>query len=99
MLTVCFDTTLLAIAFALLLIPTAGCCLNTDPYPYISFVSPRDYNSGSWKALESLIAYRTSALSLLHTIRCKTRCLQGRLGPLLRYDRSDECSIIPWSRY
>ena len=39
--------------------------LNTDDHPYISFVSPRGYNSGSWEVLESLAPHRTSALSLL----------------------------------
>ena len=41
--------------------------LNTDDHPYISFVSPRGYNSGSWEVLESLAPHRTSALSLLTT--------------------------------
>ena len=39
--------------------------LNTDDHPYISFVSPRGYNSGSWEVLESLAPHRTSVLSLL----------------------------------
>jgi len=39
--------------------------LNTDDQPYISFVSPRGYSSGSWEVLEHLAPHRTSALSLL----------------------------------
>ena len=39
--------------------------LNTDDHPYISFVSPRGYSSGSWEVLQSLAPHRTSALSLL----------------------------------
>ena len=39
--------------------------LNTDDHPYISFVSPKGYSSGSWEVLEHLAPYRTSALSLL----------------------------------
>ncbi len=39
--------------------------LNTDDHPYISFVSPKGYSSGSWEVLEHLTPYRTSALSLL----------------------------------
>ena len=39
--------------------------LNTDNHPYISFVSPRGYSSGSWEVLEDLAPHRTSALSLL----------------------------------
>ena len=39
--------------------------LNTDDHPYISFVSPRGYSSGSWEVLKDLAPYRTSALSLL----------------------------------
>ena len=39
--------------------------LNTDDHPYISFVSPKGYSSGSWEVLEDLAPYRTSALSLL----------------------------------
>ena len=39
--------------------------LNTDDHPYISFVSPKGYSSGSWEVLEHLAPHRTSALSLL----------------------------------
>ena len=39
--------------------------LNTDDHPYISFVSPEGYSSGSWEVLEHLAPHRTSALSLL----------------------------------
>ena len=39
--------------------------LNTDDHPYISFVSPKGYSSGSWEVLENLAPHRTSALSLL----------------------------------
>ena len=39
--------------------------LNTDDHPYISFVSPKGYSSGSWEVLEHLTPYHTSALSLL----------------------------------
>ena len=38
---------------------------NTDDHPYISFVSPKGYSSGSWEVLEHLALHRTSALSLL----------------------------------
>ena len=41
--------------------------LNTDDHPYISFVSPEGYSSGSWEVLEHLAPHRTSALSLLTT--------------------------------
>ncbi len=41
--------------------------LNTDDHPYISFVSPKGYSSGSWEVLENLAPLRTSALSLLTT--------------------------------
>ncbi len=39
--------------------------LNTDDHPYISFVSPKGYSSGSWEVLEHLAPHRTPALSLL----------------------------------
>ncbi len=39
--------------------------LNTDDHPYISFVGPKGYSSGSWEVLENLAPHRTSALSLL----------------------------------
>ncbi|MDE2815033.1 MAG: fused MFS/spermidine synthase, partial [Gemmatimonadota bacterium] len=34
--------------------------LNTDDHPYISFVSPKGYSSGSWEVLEHLAPHRTS---------------------------------------
>ena len=65
--------------------------LNTDDHPYISFVSPEGYSSGSWEVLEHLAPHRTSALSLLTTPSAAVRennrgIFQGwRVRPRGRY--------------
>ena len=81
--------------------------LNTDDHPYISFVSPRGYSSGSWEVLESLAPHRTSALSLLTapsaTVREKLaayfRAGEHALeGDIMRLQNRDRAAVRAYQR-
>ena len=81
--------------------------LNTDDHPYISFVSPKGYSSGSWEVLEHLAPYRTSALSLLtapsatvrETIEAYFKAGEYALeGDIMRLQNRDRAAVRAYQR-
>ncbi|MXX36893.1 MAG: hypothetical protein F4Y91_10975 [Gemmatimonadetes bacterium] len=81
--------------------------LNTDDHPYISFVSPKGYSSGSWEVLEDLAPYRTSALSLLtapsatvrETIEAYFKAGEHALeGDIMRLQNRDRAAVRAYQR-
>ena len=81
--------------------------LNTDDHPYISFVSPKGYSSGSWEVLEHLAPYRTSALSLLtapsatvrETIETYFKAGEHALeGDIMRLQNRDRAAVRAYQR-
>ena len=81
--------------------------LNTDDHPYISFVSPKGYSSGSWEVLEHLAPYRTSALSLLtapsatvrETIEAYFKAGEHALaGDIMRLQNRDRAAVRAYQR-
>ena len=81
--------------------------LNTDDHPYISFVSPKGYSSGSWEVLEHLAPYRTSALSLLtappatvrETIETYFKSGEHALeGDIMRLQNRDRAAVRAYQR-
>ena len=81
--------------------------LNTDDHPYISFVSPKGYSSGSWEVLEHLAPHRTSALSLLTassaTIRGKMEVYfrageHALAGDVMRLQNRDRAAARAYQR-
>ena len=81
--------------------------LNTDDHPYISFVSPKGYSSGSWEVLEDLAPYRTSALSLLtapsatvrRTIEAYFKAGEHALeGDIMRLQNRDRAAAMAYQR-
>ena len=81
--------------------------LNTDDHPYISFVSPKGYSSGSWEVLEDLAPYRTSALSLLtapsatvrETIEAYFKAGEYALeGDIMRLQNRDRAAVRAYQR-
>ena len=81
--------------------------LNTDDHPYISFVSPKGYSSGSWEVLEHLTPYRTSALSLLtepaatvrETIEVYFKAGEHALeGDIMRLQNRDRAAVRAYQR-
>ena len=81
--------------------------LNTDDHPYISFVSPKGYSSGSWEVLEHLAPHRTSALSLLtepaatvrETIEVYFKAGEYALeGDIMRLQNRDRAAAMAYQR-
>ena len=81
--------------------------LNTDDHPYISFVSPKGYSSGSWEVLEHLAPHRTSALSLLtapsatvrETIEAYFKASEYALeGDIMRLQNRDRAAARAYQR-
>ncbi|MCY3665809.1 MAG: fused MFS/spermidine synthase [Gemmatimonadetes bacterium] len=81
--------------------------LNTDDHPYISFVSPKGYSSGSWEVLEDLAPHRTSALSLLtapsaavrRTIEAYFKAGEHALeGDIMRLQNRDRAAVRAYQR-
>ena len=81
--------------------------LNTDDHPYISFVSPKGYSSGSWEVLEHLAPHRTSALSLLtapsatvrETIETYFKAGEHALeGDIMRLQNRDQAAVRAYQR-
>ncbi|MDE2736983.1 MAG: fused MFS/spermidine synthase [Gemmatimonadota bacterium] len=81
--------------------------LNTDDHPYISFVSPKGYSSGSWEVLEHLAPHRTSALSLLtapsaavrRTIEAYFKAGEHALeGDIMRLQNRDRAAVRAYQR-
>ena len=81
--------------------------LNTDDHPYISFVSPKGYSSGSWEVLEDLAPHRTSALSLLtapsaavrRTIEAYFKAGEHALeGDIMRLQNRDRAAAMAYQR-